>query len=60
MADTILVRPHGSTGRIERGDVIVFEAPKRAALLCGSSGIFVKRVIGLPGETIRERAGFVF
>jgi signal peptidase I len=56
IADRILVRPYGSTGRIERGDVIAFEAPKRAAFLCGSSGIFVKRIIGLPGETMRERA----
>jgi signal peptidase I len=28
--------------------------------VCGISGTFVKRLIGLPGETVVERRGFVF
>src|SRR5438876_512435 len=41
----------------ERGDIVVFHAPKNA---CGVGGTFVKRLIGLPGETVAERDGRVF
>jgi signal peptidase I len=37
-----------------RGDIIVFNTPSDAATKCGEGGTFVKRVIGLPGDTIRE------
>jgi len=46
----------------QRGEIIVFETPKRAREVCaGSSGssVFVKRLIGLPGETLVEKRGFV-
>jgi signal peptidase I len=39
-----------------RGDIVVFEAPPRA---CDVGGTFVKRLIGLPGETVSERNGYV-
>jgi signal peptidase I len=44
-----------------RGEIAVFHAPAAAAS-CGESGslIFIKRVIGLPGETVSERNGFMF
>lgn len=44
-----------------RGEIAVFHAPAAAAT-CGESGslIFIKRVIGLPGETVTERNGVVF
>jgi signal peptidase I len=42
-----------------RKDVVVFTAPALAAKRCGESGKFVKRVIGLPGETVTEKDGFV-
>ena len=42
-----------------RGEIAVFRAPAAAAR-CGASGIFIKRVIGLPGETVAERDGIVF
>ena len=42
-----------------RGDIIVFETPPEAAQKCGEGGTFVKRLIGLPGETVRERNGYV-
>ena len=37
-----------------RGDIVVFNAPSKTATTCGEGGTFVKRVIGLPGETVRE------
>ena len=37
-----------------RGDIVVFNTPSDAATKCGEGGTFVKRVIGLPGDTIRE------
>jgi signal peptidase I len=46
-----------------RGEIIVFKTPQRARQVCsGSSGssVFVKRLIGLPGETVREKRGFIF
>jgi signal peptidase I len=44
----------------KRGDIIVFQTPKLAALRCGAGGTFVKRLIGLPGETWEERQGYVY
>ena len=44
-----------------RGDIVVFNTPNKAAAACGDGGTFVKRVIGLPGETVREdRHGFIW
>ena len=43
-----------------RGDIIVFKTPPEAQVRCGAGGTFVKRLIGLPGETWQEKNGFVF
>jgi signal peptidase I len=44
-----------------RGEIIVFNTPTAAAeAACNASGTFVKRLIGLPGETVNERRGFIF
>jgi signal peptidase I len=43
-----------------RGEIIVFKTPPAAARLCGAGGTFVKRLIGLPGEVVSERDGFVY
>jgi len=45
---------------VRRGDVLAFRTPPRAAQVCGSGGLFVKRVIGLPGETWKEVKGYVY
>lgn len=37
-----------------RGDIVVFSTPREAALKCGEGGTFVKRVVGLPGDTVHE------
>ena len=44
----------------DRGDIIVFETPPEALERCGAGGTFVKRLIGLPGDTIEERRGLIF
>jgi signal peptidase I len=41
-------------GPPSRGDIVVFNTPSEAALKCGEGGTFVKRVIGLPDEWVRE------
>jgi signal peptidase I len=43
-------------GGPKRGDIVVFNTPPKAQIACGSGGVFVKRLIGLPGETIHEDA----
>ena len=56
--DRLRVRPlHPDEPK--RFDILVFETPPAAELKCGAGGLFVKRVIGLPGETVSERNGFV-
>jgi signal peptidase I len=42
-----------------RGEIVVFHAPKLATREC-MGGIFVKRVIGLPGEVWAERDGYTY
>jgi signal peptidase I len=47
-----------------RGDIVVFKTPPAALSKCGADGTFVKRLIGLPGETLEVRlskgVGYVF
>ena len=43
-----------------RGDIVVFDTPAKALEACGAGGTFVKRIIGLPGDTVEERNGTVF
>ena len=44
-----------------RGDIIVFKTPPAAAAACGAGGTFVKRLIGLPGDTVHEDdKGFIW
>ena len=40
----------------ERGDIVVFRTPPAATEECpGPGGVFVKRLIGLPGDTVEAR-----
>jgi signal peptidase I len=43
-----------------RGEIAVFHAPARAKSLCSEGGTYLKRVVGLPGEKVSERGGFVY
>jgi len=44
----------------KRGEIIVFKTPPQAQVRCGAGGTFVKRLIGLPGEVVSERDGYVY
>jgi signal peptidase I len=43
-----------------RGDLVAFDTPDRARAMCGAGGVYVKRIVGLPGETWRVQRGVVF
>ena len=43
-----------------RSEIVGFNVPKEAEAACGSGGVFVKRIIGLPGEMWQERSGYVY
>jgi signal peptidase I len=43
-----------------RGEIAVFHAPPAAKRACDEGGTFLKRVIGLPGETVSEKNGFFY
>jgi signal peptidase I len=43
-----------------RGEIVVFKVPDLARERCGAGGVFVKRIIGLPGELLEERRGYVY
>lgn len=43
-----------------RGDIVVFEAPEASERECASGGAFVKRIVGLPGETVEEHEGVLY
>ena len=48
-------------GSPRRGQIVVFTAPSAAAKCeAGGGGTFVKRLIGLPGERVTERDGYVY
>ena len=45
----------------KRKEIVVFNPPGRAKLLCpGGGGVYVKRIIGLPGDRWEERHGYVY
>jgi signal peptidase I len=43
-----------------RGEIVVFRTPPAVRGACNESGVFVKRLIGLPGDVVSERNGVVF
>jgi len=46
----------------QRGDIVVFQTPPAARQRCGAGGTFVKRLIGLPGDSVqvRLRRGYAY
>ena len=49
-------------GDPKRGQIVVFDAPHAAIDACGGAegGTFVKRLVGLPGDRVSLRDGFVY
>jgi signal peptidase I len=43
----------------KRKEIVVFNAPERAAIIC-EKGVYVKRIIGVPGDRWEERNGYVY
>ena len=43
-----------------RGEIVVFHTPELAKQRCGAGGTFVKRLIGLPGDTVQDRDGYIY
>jgi signal peptidase I len=41
-------------------DVIAFRTPPKAREVCGAGGIFLKRILGMPGDRWEERQGYVY
>lgn len=58
--DYVLVsrQAYGILGEIERGDVIIFESDLLDAT--GNNKNLIKRVIGLPGDTVEIKNGYVY
>ena len=44
----------------ERYEIAVFHAPPLARQKCSEGGTFLKRIIGLPGDSISEHGGFIY
>jgi signal peptidase I len=46
----------------KRKEIVVFNPPHQAELQCpqGGGGVYVKRIIGLPGDRWAERNGYVY
>ncbi len=58
-SDDRIIVPRFLFKNVRRGDLIAFKTPPLARVRCGAGGIFVKRVVGLPGERIGERSGAI-
>ena len=50
----LVVRTRFPWNRLRRGDVVVFERPG------GEEGVYIKRVVGMPGEDVRVAGGRVY
>lgn len=58
-SDDRIIVPRFLFKSVRRGDLIAFKTPPLARVRCGAGGIFVKRVVALPGEKIGERRGAI-
>jgi signal peptidase I len=51
--DVVVYQLTGTSG-LKRGAIVVFRPQRRVALQCAEGDVLVSRVIGVPGETVRE------
>ena len=47
-------------GSPKRGDVVALNTPPLAVTRCGAGGVYLERIVALPGEEFSERSGFVY
>jgi len=59
-ADRILVREYDEQQQPARGDIVAVDTPPKALTVCGSGGTYIKRIIGLPGDTWAEKHGVIY
>jgi signal peptidase I len=43
----------------KRGEMVVFNAPEQAKIQC-QGGVYVKRIVGTPGDRWEEKSGYVY
>jgi signal peptidase I len=55
-SDLVAVHSFGRSAP-KRFELVVFSTPPLAKVKCGAGGIFIKRLIGLPGETVADKRG---
>ena len=64
VGDRIIVNKLAITwGTIHVGDIVVFKAPRVAAVLCQETEPvidFVKRVIGVPGDSLKSKGNTIY
>src|SRR5262249_32697938 len=58
IADIVLARPM-RPGEPKRFDIVIYRTPAAAIEKCGNAGTAIKRMIGLPGDTVSERQGLI-
>jgi signal peptidase I len=58
--DVLVVKPSFLRGSIKAGDIIVFRAPAGASCATTGAAQLVKRVVGLPGQTIWSAKGSIY
>jgi signal peptidase I len=56
IANRLVYRLHAP----RRGEIVVFKAPAQVEAACATEGTFIKRIVGLPGEKVSMRDGYVF
>ena len=56
IANRLVYRLHAP----RRGEIVVFKAPAQVEAACATEGTFIKRIVGLPGEKVSMRNGYVF
>jgi signal peptidase I len=54
-SDRIIVRRYEVGTAPQRRDIVVFRTPSGVKSKCGVDGTFIKRIVGLPGDTVAQR-----
>lgn len=58
ISDLVAVHAFGKRAP-QRFEIVVFSTPPLTKIRCGAGGFFIKRLIGLPGETVADKHGTI-